>query len=271
MMTEFQYIHGFSTIEQDRLRKQARFAEYAVYQDVDFTRTPKVLEVGCGVGAQSEILLRRFPNLFLTGIDKSQEQLEQAQSFLSSLPHPQKRYELIQMDAAALDFPSSSFDGAFICWLLEHVSNPAMVLSEVRRVLRPGSTIYISEVMNSSFLIDPYSPNTWKYWLAFNDYQIDNGGDPFIGAKLGNLLLQIGFSNIITTPKIWHFDNRHPTRRKEMIEFWSELLLSASDQLVEHQRIDRSVVTAMEQELVNVSREPSSVFFYAFIQARATV
>jgi ubiquinone/menaquinone biosynthesis C-methylase UbiE len=270
-MAEFPYIHGFSPIEQERLRKQARFAEYAVYQDVDFTRSTNILEVGCGVGAQSEILLRRFPNLFLTGIDNNLAQLEQARSYLSSLPYAQGRYELLKMDAAALEFPSAHFDGAFICWLLEHVPNPAMVLSEVRRVLRTGSTLYVSEVMNSSFLIDPYSPNTWKYWLEFNDYQIDTGGDPFIGAKLGNLLMQVGFNNIATTPKIWHFDNRSPARRKEMIEFWTELLLSASEQLVEHQRIDQTVVTAMKHELENVAREPSAVFFYSFIQARATV
>jgi ubiquinone/menaquinone biosynthesis C-methylase UbiE len=270
-MAEFPYIHGFSQAEQQRLRRQARFAEYAVYQDVDFTRATKILEVGCGVGAQSEVLLRRFPNLVLTGVDKNQAQLEQAQLFLSSLPYTQERYELLKMDAAALEFPSSHFDGAFICWLLEHVPNPTMVLSEVRRVLRPGSTLYVSEVMNSSFLIEPYSPNTWKYWLAFNDYQFDHGGDPFIGANLGNLLMQVGFSNIVTTPKIWHFDNRSPAKRREMIEFWSELLLSASEQLVEQQRVDQSVVTAMKEELETVAREPSSVFFYSFIQAKATV
>ncbi|MGR3280013.1 class I SAM-dependent methyltransferase [Acaryochloris marina NIES-2412] len=270
-MPEFPYIHSFSKVEQERLRNQARFAEYAVYQDVDFTRARNILEVGCGVGAQSEILLRRFPHLFLTGIDKTQAQLEQAQSFLSSLLYAQERYNLIKMDAAALEFPSEHFDGAFICWLLEHVPDPAMVLSEVRRVLRKGSTLYVSEVMNSSFLIDPYSPNTWKYWLAFNDYQIDNGGDPFVGAKLGNLLMQTGYSNISTTPKIWHLDNRSPAKRKEMIEFWTELLLSASEQLVEDQRIDQAVVSAMKDELTNVARDPSSVFFYSFIQARATV
>jgi ubiquinone/menaquinone biosynthesis C-methylase UbiE len=270
-MAEFPYLHGFSKVEQDRLRKQARFAEYTIYQDVDFSRASNVLEVGCGVGAQSEILLRRFPNLLLTGVDKNQAQLDQAQAYLSSHPYTQDRYKLLQMDAAALDFPSAQFDGAFITFLLEHVPNPAMVLSEVRRVLRSGSTLYVSEVMNSSFLIDPYSPNTWKYWLAFNDFQIDSGGDPFVGAKLGNLLMQVGFSNITTTPKIWHFDNRQPAKRKDMIEFWTELLLSASQQLIEHQRVDPEVVAAMKQELDIVAREPSSVFFYSFIQAKATV
>jgi len=38
----------------------------------------KILEVGCGVGAQTEILLRRFPKTHVTGIDLNDKQLEAA-------------------------------------------------------------------------------------------------------------------------------------------------------------------------------------------------
>lgn len=269
-MSEFPYIHGFSPAEQARLRQQARYAEHIVYQDIDFSEATQVLEVGCGVGAQTEILLRRFPHLRLTAIDKSAHQLTSAKSHLAELPLPVDRYRLLEMDAATLEFADNEFDGAFICWLLEHVPSPEKVLSELRRVLRPGSRVYITEVMNSSFLLDPYSPNTWTYWLAFNDYQIDQGGDPFVGAKLGNLLMRAGFDNIRTTPKVWHLDDRTPGKRKAMIEFWAELLLSACDSLVESKRVSRETVAAMKDELKLVAREPSSTFFYSFIQASAT-
>ncbi len=269
-MAEFPYIHGFSPEEQARLRQQARFAEHTVYQDIEFSPASQVLEIGCGVGAQTEILLRRFPDIQLTSIDKSARQLDSAKQYLASLPLDSERYRLLEMDASELEFEDNQFDAAFICWLLEHVRSPQRVLGELRRVLRPGSRVYISEVMNSSFLLDPYSPNTWAYWLAFNDYQIDQGGDPFIGAKLGNLLLRAGFENIQTTPKVWHLDDRAPGKRKAMIEFWAELLLSACEQLVESSRVSRDTVEAMKQELKVVAREPSSTFFYAFIQATAT-
>ncbi len=269
-MSEFPYIHGFSPEEQARLRQQARYAEHIVYQDIDFTDVSRVLEVGCGVGAQSEILLRRFPQIHLTAIDKSPRQLECARDCLADLPVSPDRYQFREMDATTLEFEDNQFDGAFICWLLEHVPVPGRVLGELRRVLRPGSRVYISEVMNSSFLLDPYSPNTWAYWLAFNDYQIDQGGDPFVGAKLGNLLLRAGFENIQTTPKVWHLDDRTPGKRKTMIEFWAELLLSACEQLVNSGQVSRETVELMKQELAVVSREPSSTFFYAFIQATAT-
>lgn len=131
----FPYLHGFSNDEQERLRQQAKFAEHAVYRNIDFSKAQNILEVGCGVGAQSEILLRRFPDLALTGIDFNKRQIEAAQKFLSTIPYAKDRFKIMKMDAMNMDLEAGQFDGAFLCWVLEHVPNPSRVLSEVRRVL----------------------------------------------------------------------------------------------------------------------------------------
>jgi len=267
---QFPYLHGFSPVEQARLKKQAEFLEQTIYENVDFSRTKKVLEVGCGVGAQSEILLRRHPNINLTGIDLSDDQLKVAKESIEKLSFAKDRYEALKANAEDLPFESGDYDGAFLCWVLEHVPSPATVLSEVRRVLRPGGKIIATEVMNSSFFLEPYSPNVWKYWVAFNDHQYEIGGDPFIGAKLGNLLLTAGFKDIDTNLKVFHFDNRQPDRRKEMIDFWSELLLSGADELVQANKVDEKMVEEVKKELKNVSRDPNAVFHYTAMQASAT-
>lgn len=268
---EFPYIHGFSEVEQARLRKQARLAEALVFRDVDFSDCRHILEVGCGVGAQTEILLRRFPELRVTGVDLSEKQLSAAVQHLESLPWCRGRYELHRADAADLPFEARRFDGAFLCWILEHVPRPSSVLAECRRVLAPGAPIYVTEVLNSSFFLDPYSPNLVQYWTAFNDHQYESGGDPFIGAKLGNLLLATGFQQVITRIKSFHLDNREPAKRKAMIAFWEELLLSAADQLLKRGKVTEAVVEGMKRELKQVQNDPNAVFFFAFVQAEARV
>lgn len=268
---DFPYLHGFSETEQARLRAQAEFAEFSIFQNINFSTAKRILEVGCGVGAQTEILLRRFPKSHVTGIDLNDKQLDAAKKFIGANPLARDRHDFLRMSADNLSFEAATFDAAYLCWILEHVPNPAQVLSEVRRVLRPGSEIVVTEVMNSSFFLDPYSPNLWKYWMAFNDFQYEHAGDPFIGAKLGNLLTQVGYHNVRTEVKTWHFDNRQPALRKQAIHYWTDLLLSAADKLVEEKFVDQEVVTKTKEELDKVANDPNAVFLYSFMQAKAQV
>jgi ubiquinone/menaquinone biosynthesis C-methylase UbiE len=268
---EFPYIHGFSSDEQSRLVRQARMFETTLFSRIDYSEATRLLEVGCGVGAQTEILLRRFPHLDVTGVDRSEAQLAAAERNLADRAWCTSRYTLQQADATDLPFADRTFDAAYLCWVLEHMPSPARVLSELRRVLSPGAVVYITEVLNTSFFLDPYSPHLLRYWMAFNDYQYDTGGDPFIGAKLGNLLLAGGYRDVQTEVKSVHLDNRQPGKRKQMIEFWQEVLLSAANQLVAAQKIDTATVDGMRSELQAVRNDPNAVFFFAFVQARALV
>lgn len=265
------YVHGFTAEEQERLYRQARFVEHRVHDRLPFRRSKRMIEVGCGVGAQTEILLRHYPELHVTGIDRSESNLNQARRHMERQPWAEGRYEFVEGDAANLQFEADRFDSAFLCWILEHVADPMQVLSETRRVLRPGSPVVVTEVQNATFFIDPYSPHTLTYWMAFNDYQLELGGDPFVGAKLGNLLQTVGYRDIETEVKTIHLDNRWPGERAEFIAYWTELLLSSSSGLREAGKVSPETVEGMKQELNEVAHDPNAVFFYSFIQARALV
>ena len=269
MTPEHGYLHGYRPEERERLHRQARFLEPMVHDRLPFRRRRRLLEVGCGVGAQTEILLRHFPDLHDTGIDINDDQLAEARRFLGTVPWAVGRFDIRKMDAQKLEFEPESFDCAFLCWVLEHVSSPARVLGEVRRVLAPGAPIVCSEVLNATFFIDPYSPDTLRYWMEYNDRQIELGGDPFVGAKLGNLLSSVGFRDVTTEVKTFHLDNRAPGERAEFLAYWSELLLSGAPALLEAGKVSEDTVDGMTRELDRVARDPNSVFFYSFIQARA--
>ncbi len=263
------YLHGYSEAERERLHRQARFLEPMVHDRLPFRRRERLLEVGSGVGAQTEILLRHFPELHVTGVEINQDQLDEAARFLATVAWARGRHTLVKADATELPYPPATFDSAFLCWVLEHVGDPALVLSEVRRVLEPGSPIVCSEVLNATFFLDPYSPDTLRYWTAFNEHQLSVGGDPFVGAKLGNLLLETGYHDVRTEVNSFHFDNRDKAERAELIAYWSDLLLSGAPSLLSANKVEESVVEGMRRELARVAVDPNGVFFYAFIQARA--
>jgi trans-aconitate methyltransferase len=117
------YLHGYSVDERERLRRQAQFLEPMVHDRLPFRRRRRLLEVGAGVGAQTEILLRHFPELHITGIEINDEQIAEARRFLATVPWATGRFEILKMNATRLEFEPETFDAAFLCWVLEHVGD----------------------------------------------------------------------------------------------------------------------------------------------------
>ena len=263
-----EYLHGYTTKEQARLYRQAEFMEDWIYEHVRFPRESHIVEIGCGVGAQTQILLRRFPTLKINGIDISSQQLAAAKKHLKG--HIQARQvRLHKANASKLPFAKNKFDGAFICWFLEHVPKPLEVLKEAHRVLKPGALIYATEVMHSSLFVEPYSPATLNYWFQLNDYQWSIKGHPFIGAELGNLLQAAKFKDIELEVKNLHFDNRNPEERQRFHQDFSEMLISAAPNLLKEGRVDEKLIAEMKRELKRAAASKKSVFYYNFMQAKA--
>lgn len=268
MSSSQQYIHGFSQEEQDRLYKQAKVHENIIFNRVDFSKQKNIIEVGSGVGAQTQILLERFPHLHIDCVDASSEQLNRAKQTLKE-QHLKGQIDFFQADAEKLPFTESSKDGAFVCWLLEHVPSPMKILSEIRRVLKSGGLIYCNEVFNSTFYLHPYSPATLKYWMEFNDYQWSINGDPFVGGKLANYLMKAGFQEVTTEVLTHQYDNRTPKKRAAFIDYWSGLLLSGAPDLLKAGRVTPEIIEQMKSEMTRLKDDVDAVIFYSWILAKA--
>lgn len=262
------YIHGFTKGEQDRLFAQARVHEDAIFNTIDFSGCRSILEVGSGVGAQTQILLERYPEAKIQCVDASPEQVARAKQALQKCVK-EGRVKIDQADALSLPYKDNSFDGAFICWLLEHVQNPVGILAEAKRCLKPGGVIHVNEVFNATFYVHPYSPATLKFWFEFNDYQWSLKGDPFVGGKLANYLIAAGYQNVTTRVLTHQYDNRMPKKRAAFIDYWTELLLSGAPGLIQAGRVTRATVEEMRRESERLKNAPDSVIFYSWIQARA--
>ncbi|MFA5105513.1 MAG: class I SAM-dependent methyltransferase [Candidatus Micrarchaeia archaeon] len=95
----------------------------------------RLLDLGCGTGSLSEKIISKYPGKFdVTGADFNREayKLEGGKFVQADLNRP------------PLPFPDASFDVVMLVEVIEHVDNPASLLSEIRRVLSPGGTLILS-------------------------------------------------------------------------------------------------------------------------------
>jgi SAM-dependent methyltransferase len=260
------YLHGFIPEEQQRLLDQADFLASKIYPRIDFTGCTNLLEIGSGVGAQTGILLALWPDLRITCVDYSEVQIAQARL---NLAFAGDRVTFACQDACELAL-EEQYDAVFICWALEHVSDPVKVLKSVRKYLLPGAKLWATEVFNSSLYLCPDLPNQRKYFQAYNDHQISLGGNPDVGIQLGNLLQQAGYEAIQLYPYGFHLDQSRSVELREMIDFWKILMKSGAAGLLEAELVTAEEIEAMEADLNYTLRDENAVFFYQFIQAYAT-
>ncbi len=97
-----------------------------------------VLEVGVGTGLS---LPRYRHGLQVTGIDLSPDMLAKASGRVTRLGL--KHIKLSVMDAGKLAFDNECFDAAAVMYVMTVVPNPAAVMAELRRVLRPGGSAIV--------------------------------------------------------------------------------------------------------------------------------
>ena len=94
-----------------------------------------VLEIGCGRGVGTEILLRRYGVRQVCAFDLDASFVARArQRWSEYLPD---RVQLTVADAAAIPVPDASFDAVFDFGVIHHVPAWRTAVSEARRVLRP--------------------------------------------------------------------------------------------------------------------------------------
>ena len=268
-MTDRGYIHTFSKKEQDRLLKQAQFLEPYIYPGIEFSGCRRILEIGCGVGAQIALLAKRFPDLRIDGIDPVGFQIGRANGVLADLIAGE-RVSLAVASGYGLPFPDDCYDGACIFCVLEHLSRPLAILSEARRVLQTGAALYCTEVFNAGLYIDPTCPAIDEYWAAFNRYQLDAGGDPDIGMKMVNLALAAGFRQVDFRDVSPVLDGRmaSASKRAEFIDYWRSLFVSAAESLIAENRIAATTVTGLHREFDGLIADRNAVFMYQGKQIR---
>lgn len=111
----------------DRLKKEGQSANAAV--------TPKILDVGCGGGFKANFLATQ--GFDVTGVDLSTDSLSVARRYDKT-----GKVKYLEANAEKLPFAENSFDCVIAMDFLEHVEDPAAIIKEISRVLRPGGVFF---------------------------------------------------------------------------------------------------------------------------------
>jgi ubiquinone/menaquinone biosynthesis C-methylase UbiE len=108
-------------------------------------RTPgaRVLEVGCGRGVGSEIILTRFGAREVVAFDLDLDMVSRARRRLARW---RDRVSFEVGDATRIPAPDAHFDAVFDFGIIHHVPDWREAIGEVSRVLRPGGRFCFEEV-----------------------------------------------------------------------------------------------------------------------------
>jgi SAM-dependent methyltransferase len=203
------YVHGYSGREATRLGDQADTLAELLHADVRYPPGTRVLEAGCGVGAQTVHLLANNPGIELTAVDRSAESVSRARSRVA-VAVPSGDVSWLCADLADLPYPAGRFDALFVCFVLEHLPDPVGVLRGLRRLVRPGGAVTVIEGDHGTAVFHPRG----RYAQAVVDAQVAvqaaAGGDALIGRRLRPLLTAAGCTEVRVWPRTVYADAGRP-------------------------------------------------------------
>jgi ubiquinone/menaquinone biosynthesis C-methylase UbiE len=191
-----------------RLRELRTFLG-RVYGDEEKELT--ILDAGCADGIMTQFLLRESDQICC--IDLSLNSLKMARKFLAwpNMRTP-KSLNFARCNVHALPFSDAFFDVIILTEVLEHTSNPELVLSEVHRTLKVGGKFYVTtpNIDGNGFLYGRLKQLTKKIGFRLKErrniykqieeserlYDVKGHVREFTIEELKTMLLQVGFSNL---------------------------------------------------------------------------
>jgi SAM-dependent methyltransferase len=94
------------------------------------------LDVGCGTGSFTELILDRNAPSAITAIDPSEEQIAYTRKKSTA-----GRVDYRCGDAMSLPFGANEFDVAVMALVVQYIPDPAKAMAEITRVVRPEGTV----------------------------------------------------------------------------------------------------------------------------------
>ncbi len=234
-------------------------SDYLDRMDID--GKAEVLDLGCGTGIAARAIAQRvgFEGSVL-GIDLS-DHLVQAARRLAADERLSERVRFETGDSHTLELAPGSFDAVVAHTLFSHLDDPAKVLAEMRRVLRPGGAVGIFD--------GDYASMTFELADEERSCRMDEAvvrslvTNPRILRRLPRLLKQAGFTVDVVMPSI--------VTEVGVAEFWKSGIEAYARLAPRAGILDEAETAAWLDELMGASARGEffgSCIYYAYV-ARA--
>lgn len=251
------YVHGYTEPETRRLGDQADTLAGLLHDGTAYPAGSRVLEAGCGVGAQTVHLVARSPDAHLTAVDVSAASLRQARARVEGV-------DFRQADLFDLD---GEYDHVFVCFVLEHLPEPGKALVHLKTLLRPGGTITVIEGDHGSAFFHPRSEHAQAAIDCLVRLQAEAGGDALVGRRLYPLLTGAGFAGVTVEPRTVYADGSRP----ELVAGFTRDTFTAMVEGVGGTAVARGLATAdgWARGVADLHRTtgPDGTFHYTFFKA----
>lgn len=188
----------FADVPAELARLEAQAAaiwmkEAATLQRQGLRPDARLLEVGCGPGFATERLLEVIRDGQVVAVDVDPEMIALARDRLRE----RERAQVVEGSVTALPFADDSFDAATARLVLEHVPDVVSALAELRRVLRPGGRLFVTEIDDGwPMLVDPEPAFVAELNAAAATTYQKRGADRRLGRRLPQVLGDAGFSDV---------------------------------------------------------------------------
>jgi 2-polyprenyl-3-methyl-5-hydroxy-6-metoxy-1,4-benzoquinol methylase len=123
----------------------------------------QVLEIGCGMGLHTELMVRAGANVVAIDLSSTSVTATRARAGLKGL-----RCDVRQMDAVSMDFPDASFDFVWSWGVIHHSARTGRIIKEIDRVLRPRGQVraMVYNLEGTPAYIVMLTKYLWGFWLG---------------------------------------------------------------------------------------------------------
>jgi SAM-dependent methyltransferase len=268
-MPEHRYVHGYSSRESERLADQAQTLTALLHHDTRYPPGARVLEAGCGIGAQTVILAKNSPGADITSIDISPDSLVRAEERARQEGITNVTFR--QADIFHLPFAPASFDHIFVCFVLEHLARSREALEKLRPLLKKGGTITVIEGDHGSTFFHPDDADARSAVQCLVTLQRQMGGNALIGRELYPLVTSAGYRDVHVSPRMVYVDASRPA----LVEGFTKLTFTAMVEGVGPAVLEQGLMTkeAWERGIAALYRTAGAdgVFCYTFFKATAGI